>query len=565
MTRKVLCLVIALMMAISAVALADVPAFEDIVFPDALPAGMYLADELGLDYSYDDLTEKYEVEFLITNYGNARPEPAGDPMVQWMNKQFNVDMTITQVLSSDLSNLVSTRFAGGDEAEVTVMPDQATGFNLNAAGLLIDARKIYPYMPLNCKYVTNSMLAYSTNENGELAFVTGYGLQDGVWGLVIRQDWLDTLQMEVPTTKEALIEYAKAVTFNDPDGNGVDDTYFMTGAGGGTSFGMLEEFNGMYGYAGSTVDENGVLSHHYLNGVRKGYLEFLHELYELEVLAPDWYTIEWETAKSYTLNNKIGMVRYPASNIYGEYISAHGEKDITVVDNWTVLEEYPIEGGKYQAAGNPGALWGFSTNAIDSDGKLMRIAHMVDSMRAGGANWQQTIQRGNDDIYTNMGVELVSHLTNVLVPNGDGTYMYYVKYDNKDADGNTQFPYCENDQFYGLDPLQTFGLNTCWNISDPEPENEYDKEYNAIVNKGAVAIAGYDRWPNYGLAVVLTGEAAENQALLKDWVANAELEFVTGARSFEDWDSYVEEWIDKGGEAILEQTAECLGCEMPEI
>ena len=138
-------------------------------------------------------------------------------------------------------------------------------------------------------------------------------------------------------------------------------------------------------------------------------------------------------------------------------------------------------------------------------------------------------------------------------------------FDNKDETGAAQFPYCENDQFYGLDPLQVFGLNTCWSISNPNPETEYDKEYNALVNKGSVAIAGYDRWPNYGLAVVLTGEAAENQALLKDWVANAELEFVTGVRSFEDWDAYVEEWIDKGGEAILEQTAECLGCEMPEF
>lgn len=29
-------------------------------------------------------------------------------------------------------------------------------------------------------------------------------------------------------------------------------------------------------------------------------------------LAPDWYTIDWETAKSYTLNDKIGLLYYPA-------------------------------------------------------------------------------------------------------------------------------------------------------------------------------------------------------------------------------------------------------------
>ena len=52
------------------------------------------------------------------------------------------------------------------------------------------------------------------------------------------------------------------------------------------------------------------------DGTMKAYLEFLNELYDLGVLAPDWYTIDWETAKSYTMNDKIGMVHYPSNALY---------------------------------------------------------------------------------------------------------------------------------------------------------------------------------------------------------------------------------------------------------
>ena len=178
---------------------------------------------------------------------------------------------------------------------------------------------MYPYMPQTQKFVTKTLLQYSTMEDGTIPFVTKYAIQDGdIWNLAIRQDWLDNLGMEMPTTEEELLEYAKACTFNDPDGNGQDDTYFMLGAGGGSGLGMLDGFGTAYGNPNYTVGEDGKLSAPMLNGTRKQTLEFINKLCSEGVLPVDWYSIEWEQAKSYTLNDKIGMVRYPASNLYQE-------------------------------------------------------------------------------------------------------------------------------------------------------------------------------------------------------------------------------------------------------
>lgn len=54
---------------------------------------------------------------------------------------------------------------------------------------------------------------------------------------MIRQDWLENLGLEMPTSLDELYDVLYAFTYNDPDGNGVDDTYGITSAGGGKGVG----------------------------------------------------------------------------------------------------------------------------------------------------------------------------------------------------------------------------------------------------------------------------------------------------------------------------------------
>ena len=71
-------------------AAANVPAFEDIQFPDTMPANPTLAEDGW--YDYDDMSVHYDLEFLTYNYGEELP--ANDPIAAWLNEKFNV--TITQ-------------------------------------------------------------------------------------------------------------------------------------------------------------------------------------------------------------------------------------------------------------------------------------------------------------------------------------------------------------------------------------------------------------------------------------------------------------------------------------
>ena len=74
-------------------------------------------------------------------------------------------------------------------------------------------------------------------------------------------------------------------------------------------------------------------------------------------------------------------------------------------------------------------------------------------------------------------------------------------------------------------------------------------------------LATMDRWPNSAL---LYTNPPEVTTTLTEFVNAAEYKFVTGERSFDEWDTYVQEWLDQGGRETVISVAEQLGAPVPE-
>jgi len=68
------------------------------------------------------------------------------------------------------------------------------------------------------------------------------------YNLIMREDWLKNLDLAVPTTLEEFHDVAMAFTFNDPDGNGENDTYGISGLG-------LDAFDWVFGAYGVIMGE----------------------------------------------------------------------------------------------------------------------------------------------------------------------------------------------------------------------------------------------------------------------------------------------------------------------
>lgn len=103
---------------------------------------------------------------------------------------------------------------------------------------------------------TNSLILDNMSVDGRV-----YGLYRkrdlGRNGYAYRKDWLENLGMSEPTTVVEFYNMLMAFTYNDPDGNGKNDTYGMTATTVDTTFDIFSVWNGAPNSWG--FDENGNL------------------------------------------------------------------------------------------------------------------------------------------------------------------------------------------------------------------------------------------------------------------------------------------------------------------
>lgn len=134
--------------------------------------------------------------------------------------------------------------------------------------------------------------------------------------LFIREDWLEKLGLEAPATEEEMIAVAKAFAEQDPDGNGVADTYGLSGLKFGDSSGL---YRYMFNANWVNLDANGELAvgpNH-----MKEATAFKRSLYEAGVVDKDFLTDkDGSKAKQDFLNGKVGMYAFMTAD-YSSFAS----------------------------------------------------------------------------------------------------------------------------------------------------------------------------------------------------------------------------------------------------
>lgn len=109
--------------------------------------------------------------------------------------------------------------------------------------------------------------------------------------LWVRTDWLENLGLELPKTVEEMRAVAEAFTTQDPDGNGIDDTYGLAvykdlyGSGYADLTGFFNAYNA---YPGIWVDNGEEIVWGGIQPEAKEALAALHEMYEAGLIDPEF-------------------------------------------------------------------------------------------------------------------------------------------------------------------------------------------------------------------------------------------------------------------------------------
>ncbi|CAI6042351.1 Lipoprotein LipO [Paenibacillus sp. JJ-100] len=144
--------------------------------------------------------------------------------------ELGIDVTYEWIVpDANYNDKMNVTLASGDLPDVLKV--SAVQFEqLHEAGMLEDLTEVYD------KYASDLVKGFMSAEDGAglkpvtkdgkvyamVSFPGSLDSSDMIW---IRQDWLSKVGLEAPKSMQDVIQIAEAFTFNDPDGNGKDDTY----------------------------------------------------------------------------------------------------------------------------------------------------------------------------------------------------------------------------------------------------------------------------------------------------------------------------------------------------
>lgn len=225
---------------------------------------------------------------------NAAYVIEGNPVIEaWEDiLGFNLDIEAPPISSyNDRRNVI---MASGDLPDIIYVGDTGTNYVKWATdGLLLDLTPYFneetlphPYAVLTEDELYSVRIPSLDNHIYSLPRV-----QTKPWDCIIyRADWLEKLGLEVPKTAEEFKEVMIAFATQDPDGNGVDDTYgwCYNTAMGPEHRTLLAGF----GIRPSEVpDENGNYVLMQAQESYMDYLDWIKEMYDAGAVDPEFYLV----------------------------------------------------------------------------------------------------------------------------------------------------------------------------------------------------------------------------------------------------------------------------------
>lgn len=261
--------------------------------------------------------------------------------------------------------------------------------NLVEKGLLADVTDCYAKMPNRTALMFDAdAINFTTIDGRSYGFATPSSISRNE-GLVIRKDWLDNLGLAVPTTIDELYDVLYAFTYNDPDGNGKNDTYGFgafveqTPAYEIYPGRRFEPLMGAFGVEGTwSFDKNnpGLQIH---NPDYYDFMIFLKKCIDNGVIDPTWMAYKKDDFRAAWKQGKFGCFREQnaalhAKNNYSPFDNNFPNGELVVID--------PVTGPKGKSSVGPSVrglrIWCVSADAADA-GKLDKICEMFEWMASG--------------------------------------------------------------------------------------------------------------------------------------------------------------------------------------
>ncbi|WP_226899352.1 extracellular solute-binding protein [Nonomuraea phyllanthi] len=355
--------------------------------------------------------------------------------------------------------------------------------------------------------------------------------------IVIRKDWLEKLDLEMPKTTDDLYKIAKAFTEKDPDGNGKKDTYGMIlPKWPGTTFSASSPYNVMDVWFGAPNNY----------GMRDGKLvpefdvpefweaqKYIKKFIDEGLVNPDWATLDTAKWNDPFIQGKGGII-IDVNVRAGQLFDGFKELDAETYDEKVAMAgNLSRPDGKkfsYPFTGFNGII-AVSKQHVRTEAQLDEVLKVLDKL----ASKEGSILVSNGIEGRNFKVE-------------DG---FAVKINDQDP----QMKVINNDvekAFIQLGMTSSVGVpGGAYEWMRPsQAEKDWLKQRDELMNLDLQTAVHDPSLP------VISQTAVEKGATLNPIVTDARIKYLAGELTEEQFKAEIKRWYDSGGTQILTELQE---------
>lgn len=351
----------------------------------------------------------------------------------------------------------------------------------------------------------------------------------------IRKDWLDNLNLEVPETYEELYEVMRAFTFDDPDGNGLDDTYAISTSN------ELDEWMGFFASYSSypkswILDENNEIVYGGIQPETRNALEALHTMFDEGMISREFGANDWTQFIKSIDNSNVGIVYfawYAVSWPLGDVHSQSGAE-------WIPVPIMNVDGGVSKVMSNAGPdTYYVMRKGYEHPEALILMCNL----------WFEKGYGAKEDMlkyHKNAKEELIANFSPVhpWLAHEDVDYYCQIRDALAGEDVGEMFPSCQT--YY--EGVQRYMENP--NEDDYFTYKMYGPDSGCAVldyymNNDLVLFEQY-----YGSG---TKTMKEKWGVLETKQLETYVKIIMGEEPIEAFDAFVEEWKSSGGDTITSE------------
>lgn len=266
----------------------------------------------------DDANKPYEFTIFRTAWTHLNDEI--DPVIQAINQKLNVKIKILTSPYETWAEKYNIMVTSGDipDLSVTTGPGTANFNDWVNQGIYLDLLDLYyENCPNIQKYLDDRIIQAHKMDGGKLYGIPKPQFTETVY--VIRKDWLDNLNLPVPSTLDELYRALKAFKEQDPERNGEHDTYGLCSEDTLNTISFIFSAFGC-GVTPNTAenwifDENGRLTSALLAPGMKDSIVFINKLYREGILDQEWMLTKSQAYTDKLATRKVGIMPAGIQNL----------------------------------------------------------------------------------------------------------------------------------------------------------------------------------------------------------------------------------------------------------